>query len=72
MKIKINKPIIGHSIDQVVDVEVDEEGTPLNFFWRRQLSAAKLDDCCEIVTDNKSFRKKVDREVSVADEEEVE
>lgn len=68
IKVKVHKPIIGHEIDQIVSVDCDDEGTPLNFFWRRQLKAAKLDGCCEVVTETKPIRKKVVRDVSVADE----
>ncbi len=48
-EIKVNKKIRGHTIGQVVTVECDGEGTPLEFFWRRQLKAAEMDNCCEIM-----------------------
>lgn len=56
MDIKINKPFPGYNVDQLVMVQTDSEGTPLDFFWRRRLKDAKTDNCCEIV---KSATKKV-------------
>jgi len=47
--IKINKPFPGYQVDQIVTIQVDSDGTPLNVFWRRRLKDAKMDNCCEIV-----------------------
>jgi hypothetical protein len=48
-KIQINGIIPGYSQGSVVTVQCDDEGTPLEFFWRRQLKNARLDKCCEFV-----------------------
>jgi len=47
--IKINKPFLGYHVDQVIAIQTDKDGTPLDFFWRRRLKDAKIDNCCEIV-----------------------
>lgn len=53
INIKVNKLIPGFTVDQVVSVACDENGTPLDFHWRRKLKDARLDNCCEVVKDVK-------------------
>jgi len=36
-KLKIVGLVPGYDMDQVVEVAVDPEGTPLDFHWRRRL-----------------------------------
>lgn len=50
MKVKVNFGIPGFTEGQVVDVETDGEGTPLEFKWRRHLEAAEFDNCCETLS----------------------
>ena len=49
VKIKVNFGIPGYEPDQIVYVEGDVNGTPLDFDWRRRLNAARIDGCCEVV-----------------------
>ncbi len=49
IRIKVNFGIPGYEPGQIVPVEADERGTPLDFDWRRRLTAAKQDGCCEVV-----------------------
>lgn len=49
MKIKVNGSIPGFTKEQIVEVETDEDGTPLEFLWRRRLKDAKVDNCCEVI-----------------------
>lgn len=44
--------ISGYESGKEVQVEVDRDGTPLDKFWRRRLSDAKRDECCEVVADD--------------------
>jgi len=44
--------ISGYEPGQEVEIEVDRDGTPLEKFWRRRLSDAKRDECCEVVADD--------------------
>lgn len=37
---------------EVVVVPSDDEGTPLDQYWRRRLKDAKVDNCCEVVTES--------------------
>jgi len=43
------KRVPGFRRDEVVGVDADDEGIPLDRFWRRRLRDAKRDGCCEVV-----------------------
>ncbi len=49
IKILIKNPMLNHKANDVIIVDADENGTPLDYFWRRRLSEAKIDNCCEII-----------------------
>ena len=49
VKIKINKPFLNFAKGRILEIESDNEGTPVDVFWRRRLKDAKQDNCCEIV-----------------------
>ena len=49
IRIKVNGTLPPHPSGTVVNVPVDEEGTPLALYWRRRLKDAKVDNCCEVV-----------------------
>lgn len=49
IKVRVNGTIPGYKPGQVVAVETDEHGTPLELQWRRRLRDAKTDNCCEVV-----------------------
>ena len=51
IRLKVNGTIPGYPAGQVVAVEVDEHGTPLEELWRRRLKDAKIDGCVEVVPD---------------------
>lgn len=48
-QVLVNKPFGAYTVGQVVDIEVDEAGTPLRLEWRRRLADAVTDGCCELV-----------------------
>lgn len=50
IKIRVNGNIPPHAKGQIVEVEVDMDGTPLDLQWRRRLKDAKEDKCCEVVS----------------------
>ena len=68
-KIQINGTIPGYPKGSIVTVECDNEGTPLDFFWRRQLKHASIDNCCEFVEEKQKARSK-SKDI-LADEEET-
>lgn len=57
--IKVNFGIPGYVDGQVVRVEADSEGTPLDSTWRRRLRAG--DKSCEIVKPLKNSPKRAAR-----------
>lgn len=60
IQINVNKDLGVVSAGKTVKVLADDNGTPLDAFWRKRLEDAKQDSCCEIVTDeaNKKPRPK--------------
>lgn len=42
---EINKSIHGHKAGDVVKIELDKNGTPLDKTWRRRVKDAKIDNC---------------------------
>lgn len=72
IEIKINMFMPHYEVGQVIRVATDDDGTPLDVFWRRRLKDAKIDGCCEVVqpaTKTKVSRKKVtNRPLKIADE----
>ena len=48
-KLKINAPINGHKIGDIVSVHVDCDGQCSDRYWRRRLKDAKIDNCVEFV-----------------------
>lgn len=55
IKIKINN-VPGFS--GVVTVQADENGLPLESFWRRRLKDAETDNCVEVVKPRKTSKRK--------------
>lgn len=48
-KLKINKAFRGHKAEEIVAVECDENGTPLDQFWRKRVKDSAIDGCVEFV-----------------------
>lgn len=49
-KLKINSDFIsGHIKGEIVEIQVDSIGVPINPFWRKRLKDAQVDQCCELV-----------------------
>ncbi len=48
MKLKINS-VKGYNAGQVVTVQTDSHGIPLDKFWRRRIKDAETDNCVEAV-----------------------
>ena len=49
IRVKILVDIPGYKKGQIVTIETDKDGTPLERFWRRRFKDAKTDNCLEIV-----------------------
>jgi len=50
INIRIKKTFGPYKAGQIVRVECDANQVPLDQYWRRRLSDAQHDDCCEVVT----------------------
>ncbi len=48
-ELKINGTVPGHTPGQVVKIEVDDNGTPLQKHWRDRLRDAVTDDCVTLI-----------------------
>lgn len=61
LKIKINN-LSRYPRGTIVNISVDENGIPLDFYWRRRLENSKIDNCLEVISkdfeDQKILEKK--------------
>lgn len=51
MKLHVRKDLGVVREGDIVDVETDEHGAPLEQFWRRRLRDALIDGCVDVVKD---------------------
>lgn len=49
VRIEVRKRMANHAVGEIVIIAADNNGTPLDKFWRRRLEDAEHDDCCKIV-----------------------
>lgn len=49
LDIHIKRTLGPHQAGQIVRVESDANGVPMDQYWRRRLIDAQHDDCCEVV-----------------------
>ncbi len=59
--VKVHR-VSGFAAGQEVPVTVDDEGTPLDQFWRRRLRDAKRDQCCEVLTLHEEYESPSDED----------
>jgi len=57
IKVKLNAPLGGFPAGKVMNLDVDNKGVPLDRGWRDRLKDSKIDNCLELVGENKSERK---------------
>jgi hypothetical protein len=43
LRVLVNGTLPGYFPGQIVEIQADEEGTPLDFYWRRRFADAKAD-----------------------------
>ena len=51
--LKINSPLRGLSVGDVIEIKVDKAGVPLERYWRDRLKESKTDNCVEILKGSK-------------------
>ena len=56
-RLKVNFNIKNKNIrvGDIVQIEIDTNGIPLDQFWRRRLKDSKLDNCVEIINSKKKI-----------------
>jgi len=64
VKVKLNIGLRQYPKDTVLNIEVDEKSTPIDRYWRRRFLDSKIDNCVEFISDKKSSKKVIKKEVS--------
>lgn len=55
VRIKIKKRINAIPAGAIVNVPINKEGTPLDYFWRKIFKDSKIDDCVEILDEKNTI-----------------
>lgn len=55
MKLKIKVAMMGHKVDEIIDI-ADKNGIPKDKFWRNRVADSALDGCVEIVDNRKKSK----------------
>lgn len=58
IKMKCNQNLGRFKEGQVVQIQANDKGVPVDKFWRNRLRDAEVDGCCEIVKEDKKVSKK--------------
>ena len=58
IQVKINKPFGAYTQGSKVTIDVDVRGKPIAQQWRKRLADASIDQCCEIVYEQKTMSSK--------------
>ena len=49
IKLKLNAPLRGLGAGSVTSIKTDDNGIPLDRYWRNRLKDAEIDNCVEII-----------------------
>lgn len=49
--LKLNVPLQGHKVGDVLTLATDSDGIILDEFWFRRLQDSRIDNCVEIIND---------------------
>jgi len=52
MKLKLNSNLKSHKKDDIISID-DKEGIPTDIYWRNRLKDSEIDNCVEIINENK-------------------
>lgn len=58
IQLKINKPIGCSGDPHTVTIQTDQNGVPLDRFWRNRLKDAETDNCVEVIKPRTKTTKK--------------
>ena len=51
IKIKLNKALRGFNSGEVLSIDADEDGTPIDSYWYRRYKDSLQDGCIEVMND---------------------
>ena len=60
-RIKVNKEIPGYAAGRLVEISVDNDGVPLDRFWRDRVRDAEIDSCVEFMSQKTLTNKKTSK-----------
>ena len=53
IKLKLNVDLLNNKKDSILSLETDIDGNIINSFWARRLKDSEVDNCVEIIQENK-------------------
>lgn len=57
-KLKLNTALRGYSAGTQINIKVDKNGTPLDSYWRDRFKDSRIDNCVEILLENKKKKER--------------
>lgn len=48
-QLKINKSFAGYKAGQIIDIQCDDRGNPLDSFWFARVRDSRIDACVEFI-----------------------
>lgn len=52
MKFKINKPLKQFKAGEIIELECDDKGIPINLYWFRRHEDSILDNCIQLADED--------------------
>lgn len=60
-KLLIKKPVGKYKVGEIIQVDCDKYGIPLNQYWRNRLKDSAIDQCVEEIQPERPVSKKEDK-----------
>lgn len=60
VKFQVNKICGGHQIGDVIELQCDEDGSPVSRYWYRRLIDAQTDNCISLIEEHGIKTKKLE------------
>lgn len=55
IKIKLNIPMLGFKTGKTLLIECDENGNPVELFWRNRFKDKLIDNCVEVIENKRNL-----------------
>lgn len=59
-QLKLNAKLLGNEAGSVIKVKCDDNGVPLESFWRKRVEDSKTDNCVEFVSETSTKKQKAE------------